>query len=173
MQCLHRLLNYILLEAHGYRCAVILNEFGESAGIEKALLNDSKVIVLRCPGPFVVPQEGRSPQAPLSIQSIMSLAGVTFPFIRGMALALRLSLPLQQENETFQLQDWVQLSNGCACCSVKNDFVKALESLMSKEGMYDYILIETTGGLHRNSVHSSSSLSGQNACHKQVSVSCF
>lgn len=38
-----RLLNYILLEAHGYRCAVILNEFGESAGIEKALLNDSKV----------------------------------------------------------------------------------------------------------------------------------
>ena len=50
-----------------------------------------------------------------------------------------------QENEAFQLQDWVQLSNGCACCSVKNDFVKALESLMSKEGMYDYILIETTG----------------------------
>ena len=39
----------------------------------------------------------------------------------------------------------MQLSNGCACCSVKNDFVKALESLMSKEGVYDYILIETTG----------------------------
>lgn len=38
-----RLLNHILTEAHGYRCAVILNEFGESAGIEKALLNDSKV----------------------------------------------------------------------------------------------------------------------------------
>lgn len=42
-----RLLNYILLEAHGYRCAVILNEFGESAGIEKALLNDSKVSLLK------------------------------------------------------------------------------------------------------------------------------
>lgn len=52
---------------------------------------------------------------------------------------------LLQENEAFQLEDWVQLSNGCACCSVKNDFVKALESLMSKEGTYDYILIETTG----------------------------
>ena len=50
-----------------------------------------------------------------------------------------------QENEAFELQDWIQLSNGCACCSVKNDFVKALESLMSKAGMYDYILIETTG----------------------------
>lgn len=43
-----RLLNYILTEAHGYRCAVILNEFGESAGIEKALLNDSKVEYAYC-----------------------------------------------------------------------------------------------------------------------------
>lgn len=38
-----RLLNYILTEKHGYRCAVILNEFGDSAGIEKALLNDTQV----------------------------------------------------------------------------------------------------------------------------------
>ena len=50
-----------------------------------------------------------------------------------------------QDNEAFQLQDWVQLSNGCACCSVKNDFVQALESLMNQKGTYDYILIETTG----------------------------
>ena len=53
-----------------------------------------------------------------------------------------------QDNEAFQLQDWVQLSNGCACCSVKNDFVQALESLMNQKGTYDYILIETTGMEH-------------------------
>lgn len=85
------LLNYILTAKHGYRCAVILNEFGESAGIEKAMLNDSK------------------------------------------------------GSEAFELQDWVQLSNGCACCSVKNDFLRALESLMAKNYNHDYILIETTG----------------------------
>ena len=50
-----------------------------------------------------------------------------------------------QDSEAFSLQDWVQLSNGCACCTVKNDFVKALEELMTRKGMYDYILIETTG----------------------------
>lgn len=50
-----------------------------------------------------------------------------------------------QDNEAFELQDWIELSNGCACCSVKNDFVQALEALMRKSGRYDYILIETTG----------------------------
>ena len=50
-----------------------------------------------------------------------------------------------QDSEAFSLQDWVQLSNGCACCTVKNDFVKALEELMTMKGIYDYILIETTG----------------------------
>ncbi|KAL6748216.1 CobW/HypB/UreG, nucleotide-binding domain-containing protein, partial [Haematococcus lacustris] len=41
--------------------------------------------------------------------------------------------------------EWVQLDNGCMCCSVKNDFVKALEALLAKEQQPDYILIETTG----------------------------
>lgn len=43
ISALCRLLNYILTEKHGFRCAVILNEFGGSAGIEKALLNDTQV----------------------------------------------------------------------------------------------------------------------------------
>lgn len=39
----------------------------------------------------------------------------------------------------------MELANGCLCCSVKSDFVAALEGLMLKRDKFDYILIETTG----------------------------
>ena len=51
----------------------------------------------------------------------------------------------RQGEEAFELQDWVELSNGCLCCSVKNEFVKALEALMTKRRNFDYILIECSG----------------------------
>ena len=42
--------------------------------------------------------------------------------------------------------DWLELTNGCLCCSVKSDFVAALEGLMQqRRDRFDYILIETTG----------------------------
>uniref|UniRef100_A0A7S3QRB0 CobW C-terminal domain-containing protein n=1 Tax=Dunaliella tertiolecta TaxID=3047 RepID=A0A7S3QRB0_DUNTE len=41
--------------------------------------------------------------------------------------------------------EWVELDNGCLCCSVKNDFVQALESLMRKKQKPQAIVIETTG----------------------------
>jgi hypothetical protein len=41
--------------------------------------------------------------------------------------------------------EWVELDNGCLCCSVKNDFVLALESLMRKKQKPEAIVIETTG----------------------------
>jgi G3E family GTPase len=43
------------------------------------------------------------------------------------------------------VDEWVELTNGCLCCSVKDDFVNALESLMLQQTPFDYILIETTG----------------------------
>lgn len=39
----------------------------------------------------------------------------------------------------------MELNNGCLCCSVKSDFVAALEGLMDKKDKFDYVLIETTG----------------------------
>lgn len=45
--------------------------------------------------------------------------------------------------------EWVELDNGCLCCSVKNDFVQALESLMRKKQKPQCIVIETTGALPR------------------------
>lgn len=41
----------------------------------------------------------------------------------------------------------MELANGCLCCSVKTEFVQALEALMQRRSRFDYILIETTGTL--------------------------
>lgn len=50
-----------------------------------------------------------------------------------------------QTAENFALEEWIELSNGCLCCSVKTEMVQALETLMQKRHKFDYILIETTG----------------------------
>lgn len=43
----------------------------------------------------------------------------------------------------------VELANGCLCCSVKAEFVQALEALLDGDsshiGKFDYVLVETTG----------------------------
>ncbi len=44
-----------------------------------------------------------------------------------------------------QAADWVELGNGCLCCSVKSEFVRALDGLAERKGQFDYILVETTG----------------------------
>ncbi|CAF9938564.1 hypothetical protein IMSHALPRED_000848 [Imshaugia aleurites] len=82
------LVNYILKEQHGKKIAVILNEFGDSADVEKAL---------------TVTQDGQ------------------------------------------ESQEWLELANGCICCSIKDSGVNAIESLMSRRGTFDYILLETSG----------------------------
>ncbi|KAF2002279.1 cobW-domain-containing protein [Amniculicola lignicola CBS 123094] len=40
---------------------------------------------------------------------------------------------------------FVPLANGCICCSVKDVGVAAIENLMEQRGLFDYILLETTG----------------------------
>ncbi len=44
-----------------------------------------------------------------------------------------------------QVEEWISLANGCICCSVKDSGVAAIESLMERQGAFDYILLETTG----------------------------
>ncbi|KAJ9054243.1 COBW domain-containing protein 1 [Entomophthora muscae] len=86
------LLNYILTAEHGKKVAVILNEFGESSGIEKKALSTAN-------------------------------------------------------SEGVQFEEWLELKNGCLCCSVKDSGVKAIENLLTKKdsAQFDYILLETTG----------------------------
>ncbi|CAD6594268.1 MAG: hypothetical protein ASARMPRED_009002 [Alectoria sarmentosa] len=44
-----------------------------------------------------------------------------------------------------ETQEWLELANGCICCSIKDSGVNAIESLMSRRGAFDYILLETSG----------------------------
>ena len=44
-----------------------------------------------------------------------------------------------------EVEEWINLANGCICCSIKDQGVNALESLMDRSGSFDYILLETTG----------------------------
>lgn len=83
------LVNFILKAQHGKRIAVILNEFGEELGIERAMIN--------------------------------------------------------QGEKGSLVEEWVELPNGCVCCSVKHSFVQALEQLMERRERFDHILLETTG----------------------------
>lgn len=43
-------------------------------------------------------------------------------------------------------QEWLDLGNGCLCCSLKNVGVKAIENMIERSpGKIDYILLETSG----------------------------
>lgn len=53
------------------------------------------------------------------------------------------SLTVSQNNTSST--EWLDLANGCICCSVKDSGVNAIESLMERRGYFDYILLETTG----------------------------
>ncbi|KIM43261.1 hypothetical protein M413DRAFT_444074 [Hebeloma cylindrosporum] len=87
------LLKRILTEKHGYRIAVIMNEFGDTADIEAKAINVSSA-----------------------------------------------DDPTAENSEEF-----LELANGCLCCSIKDTGVAAIERLMQKRGAFDYILLETTG----------------------------
>ncbi|KAF6255739.1 CobW/HypB/UreG, nucleotide-binding domain-containing protein [Scenedesmus sp. NREL 46B-D3] len=88
------LVRYILNERHGFRIAVILNEYGGETGLESAFVQD-------------------------------------------------------EQGDRADVPQWVELANGCLCCSVKAEFVQALEGLLgagsAHAGKFDYVLVETTG----------------------------
>lgn len=47
--------------------------------------------------------------------------------------------------ETCTEDDIVELSNGCICCTVADDFIPTMEQLLSREDKPDHIVIETSG----------------------------
>ncbi|KAF2217734.1 hypothetical protein CERZMDRAFT_30498 [Cercospora zeae-maydis SCOH1-5] len=53
--------------------------------------------------------------------------------------------PLTINQGSTQVSEWLDLANGCICCSVKDSGVNAIEALMDRRGTFDYILLETTG----------------------------
>lgn len=53
--------------------------------------------------------------------------------------------PLTVNQGGKEVTEWMEVGNGCICCSVKDSGVMAIESLMERRGSFDYILLETTG----------------------------
>ncbi|CAI4052196.1 hypothetical protein SUVZ_14G3470 [Saccharomyces uvarum] len=50
------------------------------------------------------------------------------------------------KNGSSSYQEWLDLGNGCLCCSLKNIGVKAIEDMVERSpGKIDYILLETSG----------------------------
>ena len=44
-----------------------------------------------------------------------------------------------------EFEEWLELNNGCLCCTVKDSDVEAIEKLMKCKGNFDGILLETSG----------------------------
>ncbi|KGG12902.1 MULTISPECIES: CobW family GTP-binding protein [Prochlorococcus] len=42
-------------------------------------------------------------------------------------------------------EDMIELSNGCICCSINGELLKAVEKILSKRDSVDYLIVETTG----------------------------
>ena len=48
-------------------------------------------------------------------------------------------------DETCREEDVMELSNGCICCTVADDFIPTMEKLLAREDRPDHIVIETGG----------------------------
>src|SRR6185437_13577720 len=47
--------------------------------------------------------------------------------------------------ETCRAEDMLELSNGCICCTVGEDFIPAMQGLLDRKERPDHIVIETSG----------------------------
>ncbi|KAJ3522125.1 hypothetical protein NMY22_g12020 [Coprinellus aureogranulatus] len=81
-----------LLKKHGYKIAVIMNEFGDTADIEAKAINIAS-----------------------------------------------------EDDPMAESEEFLELANGCLCCSIKDSGIAAIEKLMERKGAFDHIILETTG----------------------------
>jgi G3E family GTPase len=64
----------------------------------------------------------------------------------GDSIDIEKQLTVSDSNSTeAKPPPFVPLANGCICCSAKDVGVAAIENLMEAGGLFDYILLETTG----------------------------
>jgi G3E family GTPase len=50
-----------------------------------------------------------------------------------------------QGSEETAVDNWLELANGCLCCTMKSELVAGLEGMLAQRHRFDYILIETSG----------------------------
>lgn len=112
------LLNYILTAEHGYRIAVIENEFGEELGMEATLM------VANADGETVQPQK--------RLAEFVELPNGCICCSIKCANCLPMPLALAALSDPARTMD-------------RTDFLAAMEALVAKRERFDYVLVETTG----------------------------
>lgn len=77
----------------------------------------------------------------LSANHQMRIAVIVNEFEFGKTIEKGLTLKSSQKPD----DEWLELNNGCMCCTAQTQTVKALETLMLRKGTFDLILVETSG----------------------------
>ncbi|KAI4089586.1 MAG: hypothetical protein LQ344_005301 [Seirophora lacunosa] len=73
----------------------------------------------------------------------LAISKVPLTLVTEFAADIEKSLTISQKGQ--QVEEWLELANGCLCCSIKDTGVAAIESLISRRGAFDYIMLETSG----------------------------
>ncbi|GAA6056182.1 hypothetical protein JCM3770_004249 [Rhodotorula araucariae] len=55
------------------------------------------------------------------------------------------SKAISVQSDDALVEEWLELNNGCLCCSVRDTGLTAILNLMEKKGRFDQIVLETTG----------------------------
>lgn len=74
---------------------------------------------------------------------MISYHDYSMTLISPAAKAINISSPDDPTAEGSE--EFLELPNGCLCCSIKDTGVAAIEKLMQRKGAFDHILLETTG----------------------------
>eukprot|EP00397_Hematodinium_sp_SG-2012_P041645 GEMP01045915.1.p1 GENE.GEMP01045915.1~~GEMP01045915.1.p1 ORF type:complete len:312 (+),score=73.90 GEMP01045915.1:301-1236(+) len=53
--------------------------------------------------------------------------------------------PTLMDSDGKPVEGFMELPNGCICCSAKDDFIAAIDALMNAGAAFDYIMVESTG----------------------------
>lgn len=77
----------------------------------------------------------------LTEQHNLKIAVIVNEFEFGKSIEKGLTLKSSEKSD----DEWLELNNGCMCCTAQSQAVMALEKLMMRKGSFDLILIETSG----------------------------
>ncbi|KAG8338924.1 hypothetical protein TRVL_10249 [Trypanosoma vivax] len=77
----------------------------------------------------------------LSAEHSLRIAVIVNEFEFGKSIEKGLTLKSSQKPD----DEWLELNNGCMCCTAQTQTVKALEGLMQSKGTFDLVLVETSG----------------------------
>jgi len=76
----------------------------------------------------------------LTVQSEKKIAVIQNEF--GESIGIEEAMVMGSEGTS---SEWLELPNGCVCCSVRGDLVLTVEGLLSRRKDLDHVIIETTG----------------------------